>query len=135
MHHQSQRGFRSIFIGVTQNQKCYLIYVPSIHKIVCLYDVVFSSALAYSSRPYSEALATQPEVSYIPYATSYHEQTVEIITFAQFEENNLVGNKRNVSEDESILDSIDDSSTDHQSQRGFRSIFIGVTQNQKCYLI
>ena len=41
------------------------------------------------SCPYSEALAMRPAVSYIPYATSYHEQTGNIITFAQFEEGNL----------------------------------------------
>ena len=40
--------------------------------------------LAYTSRMYSEAHAMQPEVLYIPYATSLHEQTVNIITFAQF---------------------------------------------------
>ena len=51
-----------------------------------------SSALAYTSRPYLEALAMQPLVSYIPYTTSSHEQNGDIITFAQFEEVNLVEN-------------------------------------------
>ena len=37
----------------------------------------------------------QPEVSYIQYATSFHEQTGNIITFAHFEEGNLVENERN----------------------------------------
>ena len=45
----------------------------------------------------------RPEVSYIPYSTSYHEQTGEIITFAHFEEDNLSENKQNAEEDESIL--------------------------------
>ena len=36
----------------------------------------------------------QPSVSYIMYATSYHEQTGDIITILQFEEGNFVGNKR-----------------------------------------
>ena len=49
-----------------------------------------TGALAYTPRIYSEALATQPEVSYITYATSYHEQTGNIITFTQFEEGNLL---------------------------------------------
>ena len=64
MRHQSQKGFREIFIGIPQHQKGYLIYVPSTQKIVSSQDVVFekmfSSALAYNSRPYSEALVMQP---------------------------------------------------------------------------
>ena len=51
-------------------------------------------------RPYSYALAMQLVVSYIPYATSYHERTGNIIIFAQFEEGNLVENKHNIEEDE-----------------------------------
>ena len=42
----------------------------------------------------------QPAVSYILYATSYHKQTGNIISFAKFEEGNLVENKRNVAEDD-----------------------------------
>ena len=38
----------------------------------------------------------RPEVPYIPYATSSHKQTRDIITFAQFEEGDLVENKRNL---------------------------------------
>ena len=48
------------------------------------------------------------KVSYILYATSSHEQTGDIINFAQFEEVGLVGNEFNVAEDESILASIDE---------------------------
>ena len=58
------------------------------------------SALAYTSCLYSKALDIQTAVSYIPYATSSCKQTGDVITFAQFEEGNLVGNKLNVSEDE-----------------------------------
>ena len=43
-----------------------------------------------------------PAVSYIPYATSYHEKNGKIIIFAQFEEGKLVENWCNVGEDESI---------------------------------
>ena len=49
----------------------------------------------------------QPAVLYIPYARSSHEQTGKIITFAQFEEGNLVGKQCNSEECESTLDSID----------------------------
>ena len=49
-------------------------------------------ALAYTSRLYSEALAMQSVVLYIPNATSFHQQTGNIITFAQFEEGDLVEN-------------------------------------------
>ena len=50
----------------------------------------FSSALSYTSRPYLEALAMCPAVTYTPYATSSKEQTRDVITFAQFEEGNLL---------------------------------------------
>ena len=76
-------------MGISQHQKCYLVYVPSNRKVILSYDVVFdesfSSALAYTSRPYSEAMAMRPEVTYTPYATSLKEQTGDVITFEQFE--------------------------------------------------
>ena len=55
------------------------------------------------SRPCSEGLTMQPSVLYIPYVTSYHEQTGNIIAFTHFEEKNLVENERNVAKDEFIL--------------------------------
>ena len=63
--------------------------------------------------PYSGALSTRTAVSYIPYATSFHKQTGNIITFSKFVEKNSVENKHSVGEDESILDSIDESSTEN----------------------
>ena len=77
-----------------------------------------SSALAYTSHPYSGALAIQPSVLYIPYDTSYHEQTGYIINFAQIEEGGLVENECNVVEYESILASIDELSKDDGSDDG-----------------
>ena len=68
------------------------------------FNQTFSSTLAYTSRPYQETLATQPAFSYTPCATTYNEKTGDIVTSAQFEEVNLVGNKFNVAEDESISD-------------------------------
>ena len=60
MSHQSQKGFRGIFIGIPQHQKGYLVYVPHRWKIISLYDVFFNddlySALAYKSQPYEEAM-------------------------------------------------------------------------------
>ena len=57
MRHQAQKGFRGIFVGIPEHQKVYLVYVPSTRKIISSYNVVFgesfSSALAYTSRPYS----------------------------------------------------------------------------------
>ena len=77
-------------MGIPQNQKEYLVYVPSTRKLISSYDVIFDesfvSALSYSSRPYAEAMAMRPAVTYTPYATSYKEQTGNVITFAQFEE-------------------------------------------------
>ena len=56
--HQSQKGFRGIFVGIPQHQKGYLVYVNHKRNIVSLYDVVFdnifSSDLEYTSQPYSE---------------------------------------------------------------------------------
>ena len=69
------------------------MYLPSTRKIISSYDVVFdesfSSALSYTSQPYSEAMVMRPDVTYTPCATSSREQTGDIITFAQFEEGNI----------------------------------------------
>ena len=57
MRPQSQKGFRGIFVGIPQHQKEYLVYVTSTKKVIFSYDVLFderfSSALAYTSQPYS----------------------------------------------------------------------------------
>ena len=88
MRHQAQKGFRGIFVGIPQHQKGYLVYVPSTRKVILSYNVVFdesfSSALAYTSQPYSEAMAMRPAVTYTPYDTSSKEQTGNVITFAQY---------------------------------------------------
>ena len=64
------------------------MYVPSTRKIISSYNVVFdesfSSVLAYTSQPYSEAMVMRTAVRYTPYGTSSIEQTGDIITFAQF---------------------------------------------------
>ena len=60
------------------------------------------------SQPYSEAIAMKPDVSYIPYATSSKGKTGDIITFAQFEEDNLLLKYRNNTE---IGNRSDDDST------------------------
>ena len=74
MRHQSQKGFHGIFVGITQHQKVDILYVPSTRKIISSYDVVldesFSSELAYTSQPYSEAMAMRPAVTYTYFATS-----------------------------------------------------------------
>ena len=54
-----------------------------------MFDKSFSSALAYMSQPYSEAMAMRLAVTYTPYATSLGEKTGDVITFAQFEEGNI----------------------------------------------
>ena len=75
------------------------MYIPKTRKIVSSYDVVFdeifSSALAYTPRPYSEEMAMRPSVTYTPCATSLREQTGNIITFTQFEEGNSPSENRN----------------------------------------
>ena len=99
MRHQAQKGFLGIFVGIPQHQKEYLVYVPHKRNIVSSYDVVFdesfSSALVYTSQPYSEAVGMRPSVSYMPYATSSKEKTVNIITFSHFEEGGLLSEYHN----------------------------------------
>ena len=67
MCHLAQKGFWDIFVGITQHQKIYLLYVPHKQNIVSSYDVVFdesfSSTLAYMAKPYIEAMSMQPAVS------------------------------------------------------------------------
>ena len=112
MCHQAQKRFRGIFVGIPEHQKGYLLYVPNTRKIMSSYDVVFdesfSSALAYTPLPYSEAMVMRPAVTYTPYATSSREQTGDIITFAHFEEGNKLTKTRNDAEsgDESDNESI-----------------------------
>ena len=56
MHHQVQKGFCDIFVGIPHHQKWYSVYVSHKWNIVSLYNVVFdessSSDLAYMSQPY-----------------------------------------------------------------------------------
>ena len=89
MHHQAQNVLCGIFDGIPQHQKGYLMYVPGTRKIISSYDVVFgesfSSALAYASQPYSEAMLMRPSATYTPCATYLREKTGNIIMFAHFE--------------------------------------------------
>ena len=109
MRHQAQKGFRGIFVGIPEHQKGYLVYVPSTRKVISSYDFVldesFSSVFAYTSRPYSEAMAMCSEVTYTPYATSSKEQTGDVITFTQFEEGDLLNKNRNDTESGDEYDS------------------------------
>ena len=89
------------------------MYIPRTIKIISSYDVVFnesfSSALAYTSRPYSEVMEMHLAVTYTPYAASSREQTGNAITFTQFEEGIILTETRNVaksgkeSDNESII--------------------------------
>ena len=102
MRHQAQKVFRGIFVGIPEHQKGYLVYVPITRKIIFSYDVVFdksfSSALAYTSRPYSEAMTMRLSVTYTPYTMSSKEQTGNVFMFAQFEEGNTLTETRNNAE-------------------------------------
>ena len=110
MRHQTQKGFCGIFVGITQHQKGYFVYVPSSMKIVSTYDVVFDeiffNALAYISQPYSESMATRPSVTNTSFATSLREQTGDIIKLTQFEEGHILTKTHNHAEsgnDDSII--------------------------------
>ena len=78
------------------------MYVTSTRKVISSYNVVFdesfSSVLSYTSRPYAEAMAMRPTVTYTQYATSSKEQTGDVITFTQFEEGDLLTETRNDTE-------------------------------------
>ena len=63
-------------------------------------------ALVYMYRIYSAALAMEPVVLCIPYGTSSHEQGDSIISFAHFEEGNLVEEEHVAFEDKSVSTSI-----------------------------
>ena len=63
-----------------------------------------------------------PPVLYLPYNTSFHERTGDILTFAHFVEGSLVENERNAEIDISISASTDDSSTHNDSDDGFISM-------------
>ena len=68
-------------------------------------------ALAYTSQPYSEVMDMRPSVTYTPYAESSKEQTGDIITFAQFEEGNLLsGTREDAESDDESSDKYDDDS-------------------------
>ena len=94
MRHQAQNGFCGIFVGIPQHQKGYIVYVPHRKKIISLYNFVFGDsfyrALEQTSQPYAESMAMQPAVSYVPYAKYSRGETGNIITFAQFEEGDLL---------------------------------------------
>ena len=85
MSHQAQMVFCGIFVGIPQHQKGYIVYIPHIRNIVSSYDVVFGeiffSVLSYTSQQYAEAMAMQPAMAYMPYATYSSEQTGDTITF------------------------------------------------------
>ena len=93
MHHQAQKCFCGIFVGIPQHKKGYLVYVPISRKIISSYDVVFdeslSSALAYTSQSYSEAMVMRPDVTYTPCDSYLRGQTGNIITLTQFQEGNI----------------------------------------------
>ena len=88
------------------------MYIPITRKIISICDFYFyeniSSALAYTSRSYSEAMDMRPSVKYTPCATSSREETGDIITFVQFEEGNILSETHNNAEsgDKSYEDSI-----------------------------
>ena len=73
MCHQAKKDFCGIFVGIPEHSKQYLVYVLSKRRIISSYDVVFdeslSSALAYTSQPYSETMAMRPVVTYTHSAT------------------------------------------------------------------
>ena len=58
------------------------------------FDESFSITLSYTSQPYSEAMAMILSVTYTPCATTLREKAGNIITFAKYEEENLLSENR-----------------------------------------
>ena len=46
MHHQAQKGFCGIFVGISEDQKGYPVYVPSTRKVISPYGVVFDESFS-----------------------------------------------------------------------------------------
>ena len=92
MNHEAQKGFRAIFVGISEDQDGYLCYIPSLRETetLCnvLFDKTFASALAFTMKPYHDAMLMRPSVTYTPCITATHKQTGDVIKFAQFEEGN-----------------------------------------------
>ena len=80
MIHLSQKYFFGVFVGITQHQKEYLVYILITSKICSSHAVIFyenfSSVLEYTSLRFSETLIMLQAVSYILYIISSHEKLV-----------------------------------------------------------
>ena len=102
MRHQAQKGFFGVFIGITEHQKGYLVYIHCTRKIISSNDVVFdeiiSSVLSYTSQTYSKASEMHTSVTYTLYTKSSKEQTGDVIMFTRFEEGNILTETRNDAE-------------------------------------
>ncbi|MGH7974584.1 MAG: hypothetical protein ACREBR_03580 [bacterium] len=87
--HIPQRGVRDVFIGFPRDQSGSLVFIPSTRQILVSADVVydqgFSSALTYTDKPFHDAITLRPSVSYVSKPSTFYEQTGDIITFAQDE--------------------------------------------------
>ena len=49
MRHQAQKGFCGIFDGIPEDEKGYLVYVPSTRNIISSYNVVFDQSFSNAS--------------------------------------------------------------------------------------
>jgi hypothetical protein len=66
----TQRGIRGMHLGFFPTQKCLLLYTPSTRQKVIAGDVIcdetYASTAAETWRPFRDALALRPTVSFIP---------------------------------------------------------------------
>ena len=46
MRHQTQKGFRGIFVVIPQHQKGSLVYVPDKRKVASSYDFIFDESFS-----------------------------------------------------------------------------------------
>ncbi|MGH3053653.1 MAG: hypothetical protein ACRDL7_01585 [Gaiellaceae bacterium] len=75
-----------MFIGFPQDQAGSLVFIPSTRQIVVsadvAYDESFSSAIAFTEKPFHDALSLRPSVSFVSRPSTTTEMTGDIITFA-----------------------------------------------------
>jgi hypothetical protein len=75
----TQRGIIEIHLGFSPTQKGRLLYIPSTRQIIISGDVIcdetFASTVAEAWRLFHDALALQPETSFIPDLHTFVEHT------------------------------------------------------------
>ena len=100
MFHQAKRVFWYLNWNSIASKMLSCLRTPQMQDCIFVqfFYESFSSALAYMENTYSEAIAMQPAVLYVPCAIFSKVQTGNIIIFSQFEEGSLPSKYHNGTE-------------------------------------